>query len=55
MNLLPGEGIKVGSVLFATLLGQEQQMEDFLPTWFPQLSYLRQPPAYSRINGDTRE
>lgn len=52
MNLFLGEGMKVGSTLFPTLLGQEQQMEDFLPSWFPHLSYLRKPTAYSRINGE---
>lgn len=55
MDLLLGEGTQVGSILFARLPRQEQQMEDFLPSWFLPLSWLRQPIAYSRINADRRE
>lgn len=43
INLLLEEGLKVvGSVLFATCLGREPQMEKYFPGWFPGLSYLRQ-------------
>lgn len=46
INLLLGEGIKVvGNIIFAMLLGQELQMEDFFPSWFPCLSKA----AYCRL------